>query len=66
MEPETSWKLLSIWLKGLGTFLDKISCKKEANEYKELSMEEIIILSGYLGLWILDNPYARGRIPSLK
>jgi len=36
-----------------GIFFDKILCKKVTNVYKGLSIEETMILKGYLGLYTL-------------
>ena len=44
------WKLFLILLEGLGDFSEIITCRNEDNEYKGLSIEEMMILNGQLGL----------------
>jgi len=42
-----------------------MSYKNEANEYKGLSIEEIMILKGQLGLCIFGSAYVRDKLSSL-
>jgi len=43
-----NWKLVLIWLKDFGIFLEMILCKNKAKEYKGLLTDEMIILNEHL------------------